>query len=94
MRDPKYLLFLDLAGAIVAGWDLFRTLKTGREEGKDGTITRAHQPARFRRDVYSSCALLAFLAASFLRVLISPASLRQVCANAPYVDLFLYTRTL
>ena len=76
MRDPKYLLFLDLAVAILAGWDPFRTLKTGRAEGKDGTTTRAHQPARFRRYVYSSYALLAFLAASFLWSLMRPDSLR------------------
>ena len=76
MRDPKYLLFLDLAVAILVSWDLARTLKTGRARGKFGTITRAHQPARFWRYVYSSYALLAFLAASFLWVLIWPDSLR------------------
>lgn len=76
MRDPDYLLMLDLAVAVVVGWDLNRTLKTGRARGKDGTITRAHQPARFRRYVYSSCAVFAFLTASFLWVLIWPDSLR------------------
>ena len=75
MRDPKYLLILNLAVAILAGWDLIRTLKTGRAKGKGGIITRAHQPARFWRYVYSSYALLAFLAASFLWVLIWPDSL-------------------
>ena len=76
MLDLKYLLILDLAVAAIVGWDLNRTLKTGRARGKDGTITRAHQPVRFRRYVYSSCVVLVFLAASFLWVLIWPDSLR------------------
>jgi hypothetical protein len=76
MRDPNYLLFLDLLVAAMVVWDLNRTLRTGRARGKGGTITRAHQPARFWRYVYCSYALLGFLAASFLWVLFWPGSLR------------------
>ena len=76
MRDPRYLLFLDLAVAILVSWDLVHALKTGRARGKRGTITRAHQPERFWRYIYSSYAVLAFLAVTFVWVLIWPDSLR------------------
>jgi hypothetical protein len=76
MRNPGYLLFLDLAVAILVVWDLVRALKTGRARGRWGTITRAHQPERFWRYIYQSYALLAFLAATCVWVLVWPDSLR------------------
>lgn len=76
MRDPKYLIFLDLIVAVLVVGDLIRTRKTGHARGRRGTITRAHQPARYRRYVYSSYAVLVFLLITFLWVTIWPDSLR------------------
>ena len=45
MSRANYLIFLFLALAAFVGFDLARTLRTGRAHAKFGTITRK-QPAR------------------------------------------------
>ena len=54
----RSLLFLGLIG--IVGFDLYRTLKTGRARGRISTITRDKRPDAFRRYVIGDWALLAF----------------------------------
>jgi hypothetical protein len=58
--------------ALLIGVDLVRTLQTGRARGRTGTMTKARQPERYWRYVYTSCGFLALCAAALLWVLISP----------------------
>jgi hypothetical protein len=71
MLKPLLLLV-----AAYAGFDLIRTLRTGRARGWMGTITRERQPKRFWRYVYSSWAVLAFFVAAIVWATLWPDSLR------------------
>ncbi len=51
MHGPAALVILGMMLAASVGFDLARTLRTGRAHGKFGTITRKSQPERFRRYV-------------------------------------------
>jgi hypothetical protein len=58
---------LFLLVTVMAAFDLFRTLHTGRAHGRwSGTITRARQPKRYWRYVYAGCLVLAFFLAAFI----------------------------
>ncbi|HEX3484468.1 MAG TPA: hypothetical protein VHT51_05375 [Micropepsaceae bacterium] len=76
MHDPRYLLLLDVLVAVLVALDLTWTLKTGRARGRISAITRKAQPARYWRYVYSSYALLGFLAVLFVWAWFWPDSLR------------------
>lgn len=71
MSRASSLILLTLALAAFVGFDLARTLRTGRARGRFGTITRK-QPARFRRYVYADWIVLAFCVGIILWALISP----------------------
>jgi hypothetical protein len=53
-----------------------RTLKTGRAAGRFGTVTRAHQPARYWRYVYAGYGVLAICLGLFCWVVLSPGTFR------------------
>ena len=76
MRDPMYLLVILGALAACVAFDLRRVLTTGRARGRNGSVTREHQPARYWRYVYASYGVLAFCAALFLAVLLWPGFFR------------------
>lgn len=60
MRDPNYLLVIDVLLAGYVAYDLRRVLTTGHARvWLGGTVTREHQPARYWRYVYSSWGMLA-----------------------------------
>jgi hypothetical protein len=71
MSRANSFILLALGLAAFVGFDLARTLRTGRAHGKFGTITRK-QPARFRRYVYADWIVLAFCVGTILWALISP----------------------
>jgi hypothetical protein len=68
----RQLIFLVLLVIVLVGLDLYRTLRTGRAGARSATITRAHQPEKFRRYVYASCALLIMCAVALVWMLFSP----------------------
>ena len=70
----RALIFLALLLAIMVGLDLFRTLRTGRARARSATITRAHQPERYWRYVYASCALLALCGSALVWMLVASKS--------------------
>ena len=59
MSRANSVILLFLALAAFVGFDLARTLRTGRAHAKFGTITRK-QPSRFRRYVYADWIVQAF----------------------------------
>lgn len=59
------LKLLLLLVAAYAGFDLIRTLRTGRARTRITTVTRKHQPVRYWRYVYSGFAVLLFFVAAF-----------------------------
>jgi hypothetical protein len=70
-----HTLVLLLIGAIAwVGFDLVRTLQTGRARGRWGTITRLHRPEKFWRYVYASCAGLAVCVVVLIWIIVSPES--------------------
>jgi hypothetical protein len=71
MSRANSLILLILVLATFVGFDLARTLRTGRARGRFGTITRK-QAARFRRYVYGDWIVLAFCVGTILWALISP----------------------
>ena len=71
MSRATILILLALVLAAFVGFDLARTLRTGRARGRFGTITRK-QPARFRRYVYADWFVLVCCAGAILWALISP----------------------
>ena len=62
------LKLLLLLVAAYAGFDLIRTLRTGRARTRITTVTRKHQPARYWRYVYSGIAVLVFFVADGVRL--------------------------
>ena len=60
------LKLLLLLVAAYAGFDLIRTLRTGRARIRITTVTRKHQPARYWRYVYSGIAVLVVFVAAFI----------------------------
>lgn len=71
-RSHELMLALSALTALV-GVTLAVTLYTGRARSfLGGAFTRANQPQRFWRYVYSNIAILIFCAAAFLRALLWP----------------------
>jgi hypothetical protein len=70
------LKLLLLLVAAYAGFDLIRTLRTGRARTRMITVTRKHQPARYWRYVYAGFAVLLFFVAAFVWATLWPDSLR------------------
>ena len=68
----RHLIFLVLLVSVLVGLDLFRTLRTGRARARGATVTRQHQPDRYWRYVYASCALLAGCAVALAWMLTRP----------------------
>jgi hypothetical protein len=75
-ESGRMLKLLLLLVAAYAGFDLIRTLRTGRARIRITTVTRKHQPARYWRYVYSGIAVLVFLVAAFVWATLWPDSLR------------------
>jgi hypothetical protein len=71
MAKPHVIVLVALALAAMVGFDLVRTLRSGRAHGKFGIITRK-QPGRFQRYVYADWIVLAFSLALILWALIWP----------------------
>ncbi len=61
--------------AAYAGFDLIRTLRTGRARARRGTVTRKHQPECYWRYVYAGFAVLLFFVAAFVWATLWPDSL-------------------
>ena len=76
MHDPQVLMVFDAALALLVGWDLVSTLRTGRARGKFGTIWRQTRPAHFWRYVYADYAMLALCSAAFAALIIWPSVFR------------------
>ena len=76
MQRSHLIILLCLALAAMQGMQLVTALRTGRARGRLGTITRAGQPRRFLRYIYSAYAVLIVCAAAILWALISPGSFR------------------
>jgi hypothetical protein len=76
MRHPQIIAFLILAVAGLQTFALIQALRTGRVRSRFGTVTRAHQPERFRRYVISAYVVLALCAGTFVWVEWWPDSLR------------------
>lgn len=72
MRDPNLILFLDAVLAAWTAFDLRWALVTGRARPRTGTVTRAHQPGRYWRYVYSDWIVLACCTALFVAVISRP----------------------
>jgi hypothetical protein len=68
----KHLIVLVLLVSVLVGLDLFRTLRTGRARARGTIVTRLHQPKRYWRYVYASCALLAGCAVALAWMLTRP----------------------
>jgi hypothetical protein len=68
----RHLIFLVLLVIVLVGLDLFRTLRTGRARARSSTITRQHQPERYWRYVYASCAMLVLCAVALVWMLFWP----------------------
>ena len=75
-ESGRMLKLLLLLVATYAGFDLIRTLRTGRARTRITTVTREHQPARYWRYVYSGIAVLVFFVAAFVWATLWPDSLR------------------
>jgi hypothetical protein len=75
MHRLNLLLLIVIA---YAGFDLFRTLRTGRAHTwMNGTATRERQPGRYWRYVYSGWVVLAFFAGALVWSLLWPESLSR-----------------
>jgi len=70
MHEPVALVTLALTLAAFVGFDLSRTLRTGRAHGKFGIITRKAQPGRFRRYVFGDWLVLGLCAVMILYAVI------------------------
>ena len=75
-ESGRMLKLLLLLVAAYAGFDLIRTVRTGRARTRITTVTRKHQPARYWRYVYSGIAVLVFFVAAFVWATLWPDSLR------------------
>jgi len=58
MHQTHIVLILTLGLGAYIAYDLVAILRTGRTGGKSDVITRK-QPTRFRRHIYTECAILA-----------------------------------
>ncbi len=76
MHDPQILALLILAVAGLQAFTLIRALRTGRVRTRFGTVTRKHQPERYRRYVISAYVVLAVCAGALVWVEWWPDSLR------------------
>src|SRR6266404_9454305 len=75
-ESGQMLKLLLLLVAAYAGFDLIRTLRTGRARTRITTVTHKHQPARYWRYVYLGFAVLLFFVAAFVWATLWPDSLR------------------
>jgi hypothetical protein len=64
VRDPRLIAALAAALAAAQGFQLYRTLKTGRIRYRFGVLTRKGQPGRFGVYVISAWVVLALCAAA------------------------------
>src|SRR4051812_47572193 len=77
MEDPRLILLLDLFVAAFVVANVVRMLRTGiARDWLSNTATRDGQPARYWRSIYSSYAVLAFCAVTFVWAMAWPESLR------------------
>ena len=76
INDESGRMLLLLLVMAYAGFDLIRTVRTGRARTRITTVTRKHQPARYWRYVYSGIAVLVFFVAAFVWATLWPDSLR------------------
>jgi hypothetical protein len=68
----RALILLDVLLVVLVGLDLYRTLSTGRAGRRSSPITRQHQPDKFWRYIYASCAVLALCGVALLWMGLSP----------------------
>ena len=76
MHRPQILLLLILAVAGLQTFLLIRALRTSRVRTRYGTVTRKHQPERFRRYVISAYVVIALCAGALVWVEWWPDSFR------------------
>lgn len=77
MNDPKLVLLFDLFVTGLVVTNVVRMLRTGvARNWLSQTASRSDQPALYWRYVYSSYAVLAFCAGTFLWAIVWPDSLR------------------
>ena len=77
MIDPKLILLFAVFVAVLAAGNIVRTLRTGvARNWMAQSATRSGEPALYWRYIYSSYAVLAFCAVSFLWASLWPDSLR------------------
>ena len=77
MNDPKLILLFDLFVAALVVNNIVRTLRSGiARNWLAQTANRSQQPALYWRYIYSSYAVLAFCAVTFLWAIVWPESLR------------------
>lgn len=73
MDRPQVIIVAALALAAFVGFDLVRTIRTGRGlPSRIGTTATRKQPQRFRRYLYADWIVLAFCLALILWALIWP----------------------
>ena len=73
MARQNLLILIALALAVFVGFDLIRTIRTGRGlPSRIGTTVTRKQPQRFRRYLYGDWIVLAFCVALILWALIRP----------------------
>jgi len=71
MARPQLTILIALVLAAFVGFDLIRTIRTGRAHARLGIITRK-QSGRFQRYVYANWMVLAFCLALILWALTWP----------------------
>ena len=77
MIDPKLILLFAIFVALLSANNIARTLRTGvARNWLAQTATRSGQPVLYWRYIYSSYAVVAFCAVTFLWASIWPDSLR------------------
>jgi len=76
MHRPQILALLFLVVAGLQTFTLIRALRTGRVGTRYGTVTRKHQPERFRRYVISAYVVIALCAGALVWVEWWPDSFR------------------
>jgi hypothetical protein len=70
MRDPNFILFVDVVLAAWTAFDLWHALVTGRARlWLGGIATREHQPWSYWRCVYSNWAVLVICVAVFVAMM-------------------------
>lgn len=63
MKHNSVTLWVTVLLAVLTGYDVIRALRTGRARfWRSGHVTRAHQPRKYWRSLWSSVAVLVFCA--------------------------------